>query len=83
VGLAAAIGGVPRVVVLGIEAENDAPGAALSASVERGLSALGDRILDEVRSLLEGDPGAEPLEAERSPGRGPTGPNRERGSEPR
>jgi hydrogenase maturation protease len=78
VGLAAAIGRVPRVVVLGIEAEATAPGAALSAAVERGLPDLGDRIVAEVRDLL-----AEPPEVERSPARGPTGPNRERGPEPR
>jgi hydrogenase maturation protease len=83
IGLAAAIGRVPRVVVLGIEAEDSAPGAAPSAAVERGLPLLGDLILEEVRGLIGAVADGEPSEAERSPGRGPTGPNSEHGPGPR
>jgi hydrogenase maturation protease len=82
VGLAAAIGRVPRVVVLGVEAQTSGLGEVLSGAVERGLPQLGDLVVDEVRDLLGGTAGAGP-KAERSPGRGPTGPNRDRGPAPR
>jgi hydrogenase maturation protease len=51
VGLAAAIGTVPRVVVLGIEAEISAAGAPLSASVRAGLPQLEKALVAEVRAL--------------------------------
>jgi hydrogenase maturation protease len=82
VGLAAVIGRVPRVVVLGIEAQASAPGEGLSAAVERELPLLGDLVVDEVRDLLGAIADAAP-KAERSPGRGPTGPNRDLGPAPR
>jgi hydrogenase maturation protease len=79
VGLAAAIGRVPRVVVLGIEAEASAAGAGRSAPVERGLPGLASMIVEEARTLADALPGNDPAEAERSPGRGSTGPNRDPG----
>ena len=79
VGLAAALGPVPRVVVLGVEAgPGVGAGAPLSAGVEAGLPELVRLLLAEVESLAgEGSrPGPRPPEAERSPGEGPTGPSR-------
>jgi hydrogenase maturation protease len=83
VGLAAAIGLVPRVVVLGIEAATSEPGGPRSAAVERGLPSLGELVVREVRELARTADDGGPPEAERSPGRGPTGPNREHGPGPR
>lgn len=78
VGLAAAIGPVPRVVVLGIEAETSAAGAGRSPAVERGLPLLTSMIVEEARAQSDALGGNDPPEAERSPGPGSTGPIRGR-----
>jgi hydrogenase maturation protease len=78
VGLAAAIGSAPRIVVLGIEAEEAAPGAGLSRAVRRGVSVLAEMILHEATVLAEASAPASDAEAERSSEAGPTGPRRAR-----
>jgi hydrogenase maturation protease len=75
-GLASAIGEVPSVVVLGVEAETSAPGAGRSADVERALPLLASMIVREARTLSDALTSNDPPEAERSPGGGSTGPNR-------
>jgi hydrogenase maturation protease len=66
VGLAAAIGRPPRVVVLGVEAESAAAGAAVSPAIRDALPELASRIVGEARALA--------AEAERAAPEGPTGP---------
>jgi hydrogenase maturation protease len=68
VGLAAAIGPSPRVVVIGVEAEETAAGRPLSQAVEAALPRLGRMIVAEARALAG--------EAERAAANGPTGPTR-------
>ncbi len=81
VGLAAALGPAPRVVVLGVEAAEAAAGAPLSEAVARALPELAGRILEEAAALAARTPSV--AEAERSPAEGPTGPSRGPGPEPR
>lgn len=66
VGLAAALGQAPRVVVLGVEAESAVVGAPLSAAVRAALPELVSRIVTEATGLAGG--------AERSVSDGSTGP---------
>jgi hydrogenase maturation protease len=66
VGLAAAIGDPPRVVVLGVEVESAAAGARMSDPVLAAVPVLASRIGAEARALAP--------EAERAAGEGPTGP---------
>ncbi len=51
VGLTAALGTAPRVIVLGVEVEEVTAGAGLSPSVAAALSALVERLLAEVARL--------------------------------
>jgi hydrogenase maturation protease len=53
IGLAAAIGDAPRVVVLGVEAEAPAAGGGLSAPVARAVSPLADMVVAEARALAD------------------------------
>ena len=75
VGLAAAMGTAPRVVVLGVEAGNATAGGPLSAAVEDALPQLTSLVLGEARALADPDATAS-REAERSPADGPTDPRR-------
>ncbi|HEY7754964.1 MAG TPA: hydrogenase maturation protease [Actinomycetota bacterium] len=79
VGLAAAMGPTPRVIVLGVEAERTSAGAGLSDAVRRALPDLVGAIVSEASDLV-GGAGAE---VERSPAEGPTDPTRDGGAEPR
>lgn len=74
VGLAAAIGQAPQVVVHGVEAAEATAGAQLSAVVEAALPQLTALVVAEAR-LLAG-------EAKRSPAEGPTDPSRGDGPTP-
>ncbi len=76
VGLAAAIGAAPRVVVLGVEAGETGVGRPLSEAVEQGLPRLTERIVAEATSLA-----GSLHEVERSPAEGSTGPGRSDGLE--
>jgi hydrogenase maturation protease len=77
VGLAAALGPVPRVVVLGVEAGVALAGSPVSREVEAALPELVRRLVAEARALASGAPiPAQVAEAERSPATGPTGPPR-------
>ncbi len=73
VGLAAAIGRPPRVVVLGIEAESAAAGAPMSAPIRGALPELASRVVAEARALAAEGAALE-AEAERAASEGPTGP---------
>jgi len=75
VGLAAAIGPTPRVVVLGVEAAEATAGGSLSSPVERALPELTRRIVAEARRLSG--------RAERAAADGSTGPRRDEGAQPR
>jgi hydrogenase maturation protease len=66
VGLVAAIGGSPRVVVLGVEVESAAAGARMSGAVLDAVPELARRIVAEARALGP--------EAERAAAEGSTGP---------
>jgi hydrogenase maturation protease len=85
IGLAAALGPAPRVVVLGVEAAEAVAGRPLSEAVARAVPALAEMILAEAAALAAPAAGtAIPTsEAERSPAEGPTGPSRGLGPEPR
>ncbi|HEX9122324.1 MAG TPA: hypothetical protein VF984_03045, partial [Actinomycetota bacterium] len=58
VGLAAALGGMPRVVFLGIEVADVTAGGPLSDVVAKAIPELVDRVVREVTSLTLGQPGA-------------------------
>jgi len=75
VGLAAAIGPAPRVVVLGVEAAEATAGGALSSPVERAVPELTRRIVAEARGLAG--------RADRAPADGSTGPSGDEGAQPR
>ena len=53
-GLAAAIGPLPHVVFLGLEADHVAMGSGLSAPVAAGLPVLVDAVVAEAHTLAEG-----------------------------
>jgi hydrogenase maturation protease len=71
-GLASAIGPLPRVVVVGVEAEQTAPGRPMSGAVRAALARLTDSVVREARSLAG--------QAERAQTHGSTDPSR--GDEP-
>jgi hydrogenase maturation protease len=68
-GLAGAIGPVPRVVVIGVEARVTAAGRPMSGAVRAALPELADSIVREARSLA--------AQAERAQADGPSGPRRD------
>jgi hydrogenase maturation protease len=71
-GLASAIGPLPRVVVVGVEAEQAAPGRPMSGAVRAALPDLTDSVVREARSLA--------AQAERAQTDGSSDPSR--GDEP-
>jgi hydrogenase maturation protease len=58
-GLASAIGPLPRVVVVGVEAEQTAPGRPMSRAVRAALPHLTDSVVREARSLAAKAEGAQ------------------------
>jgi hydrogenase maturation protease len=83
VGLAAAMGPTPRVVVLGVEAGRASAGTGLSNAVRRALPALVDAVVAEARALAGAELDPARSKVERSPAGGPTDPTRGGGPEPR
>jgi hydrogenase maturation protease len=71
-GLASAIGPLPEVVVVGVEAEQTAPGRPMSVAVRAALPHLTEAVVREARSLA--------AQAERTQTAGPSDPPR--GGEP-
>lgn len=67
-GLASAIGPLPEVVVVGVEAEQTAPGRPMSGAVRAALPHLAETVVREARSLA--------AQAERTQTAGPSDPPR-------